>query len=380
MSNIALERKGAALDPRSGGQGRDAASPTQIPLSGWGGILRRTFQQVGENRATMVAGAVTYFTLLALVPALSALVSIYGIFADPGSVREHVANLASFVPQEGMQIINDQLTRLASQNHTTLGLTLIVSLAVALWSASSGTKTMFEAMNIAYGERESRNFFVLNGVALLFTLGGVVGVLLLAGVAVVLPLVLGFIGLGESFKWLIQVGSYVVVVLLMLTGIAVLYRWGPSRQQAHWRWITPGAVLAIVAIIIMSVLFSWYAANFAHYDKTYGSLGGLIGLLTWMWLSLTALIIGAELNAQVERQTGRDPTAGGAASRSGQGAAPSVAPQASDDPLAGKSAEWREGYLSATRQRGGRKASPGTVVFMLPLALLLEALRGRKGH
>ncbi len=304
----------SARQPKNGhskaeeARGREASSPQQIPPPGWKDILWRTYRRINDDQVTLVAAGATYYALLAFVPALTALVSIYGLFADSTSVRERMGSLASVVPEGGMQVINDQLTRLTQHGGSTLGFALVVSLVLAMWSVGSAVKTMFEAMNIAYGEHETRNFFVLSGLAMLFALGGVIGVLLLIGVAVVLPGVLALVGFGSKFAWLVQAGSYLALILVMLTGVAALYRWGPARRQARWRWITPGAAAAVAAIIIMSVLFSWYAANFGHYDKTYGSLGGLIGMLTWMWLSTTALIVGAELNAETERQTRRDST------------------------------------------------------------------------
>jgi membrane protein len=291
-------------------RGRQADSPASIPGPGWKDVLWRTFKEVGDDRVTLIAAGATYFLLLSLFPTVSAIVSVYGLFSDPAEARQHVAALAGVVPAGGLAIIDEQLQRITSQPSDRLGWALIVSIAVALWGASSGVKTMFEAMNVAYDEREKRNFFVLNAVALLFTLGGVVAAPIMLTIVVGIPVALEALGLGRGIGWLLWIGGYAVLALALIFGLAVLYRFGPSRRQAKLRWITPGALLATVIIGILSAGFSWYAASFAKYDETYGSLGGLIGFLFWVWVSMIAVVVGAELNSELERQTARDSTVG----------------------------------------------------------------------
>ena len=368
------------------GLGRNADGPQQIPAAGWKDVLLRTYREINDDRVTLIAAAVTYYLLLSLFPTITAFVSIYGLFADPPTVSEHINLLAAVVPEGGMAIIKEQLTKLTSTGGTTLGIALLTSVAIALWSASSGIKTMFEAMNVAYDEREERNFFVLNGTALLFTFAGIVGAMLMIAAAVLVPAVLAFIGLGESFEWLLRIGSYVLLALVLVLGLAALYRFGPSRQQAKWRWVSPGAALATVIILVVSLLFSWYAANFGNYDATYGSLGGLIALLTWMWISVTAVIIGAELNSEGERQTRRDSTAGPdsplgyrdavAADTVGE---PAKEAHREGDDLSGRSADWVAGFNAAkTKFKPQRRHSLGAITAALPLSLALSALRRRK--
>jgi membrane protein len=239
-------------------------------------------------------------------------------------------------------------------------------------------KSLFEAMNVAYDEREKRNFFMLNALALLFTLAGIVGALVMFAVVVALPLVLGFIGFGKGFEWLVTIGGYVLMGLVILTGIAALYRFGPSRQQAKWRWITPGAVFALIVILVVSLLFSWYASNFAHFDKTYGSLGALIGFLTWMWVTVTAVIAGGELNSEIEHQTARDSTTGAEAPMGQRGATMAdTLGEASDmdhhdDPRAGKSEEWVEGYEAGRHERPNAHRWP--LKYSIPAALAVNAV------
>lgn len=290
--------------------GRHANSPSEIPPVGWGDILRRLYHEINEDRVMLIAAGVTYYMLLALVPALSVFVSIYGLFNDRATVGEHLSLLVGVVPSGGIDILTDQLTRLTSTPSGTLSVTLVVSLIIALWSAGAGIKALFDAMNIAYDEAEKRNFFVLNLLALAFTIGVAIAAIIFLGVVVVIPTVFSALYLGKDFEWLIQGISYLLMIGLTFVGVGALYRWGPSRRQAKWRWLTPGAILTVAVTALVSVLFSWYAANFGNYNATYGSLGALVGLLTWMWLSIVILLVGAELNSEVEHQTASDSTTG----------------------------------------------------------------------
>lgn len=366
--------------------GRNAKAPQQIPAIGWKDVLVRTYREFSDDRVTLIAAAVTYYLLLSLFPTLTAFVSIYGLFADRTTVGEHINMLSSVVPEGGMTIINEQLTALTSTGDTTLGVALVISIAIALWSSSSGVKTMFEAMNIAYDEREKRNFFVLNATALTFTLAGLVGAVVMIGAAIVVPAALQFVGLGTGFEWLLRIGSYALLAVALMTGLAALYRFGPSRQQAKWRWVSAGALVATLIIMVVSLLFSWYAANFANYDKTYGSLGGLIALLTWMWISVTAIILGAELNSEAERQTRRDTTKGSdqPMGQRAANAADTIGEQADqddgeDDELAGKSAEWVEGFMAGRkRSRSRHQHSMGVIAATLIASTALDYARRRR--
>ena len=292
------------------GRGRHATAPTEIPGPGRLDILWRLYRSIAEDRILLTAAGVAFYVLLALVPSLTAIVSIYGLFNNPAGVVDQVEMLAGIVPSDALSVIRDQLVRLTGQSNNALGLTLIFSLALALWSASAGAKALFEALNIAYGEEEKRSFFHLSALALLFTFGGALAACLVVAVLVVLPAVTLLLPGGEALEWIVRLTSYAVLMLVVLAVLAALYRWGPSRQAAKWRWITPGVLLTVPLFGVVSAVFSWYVANFTDNNATYGSLGATIGLMTWLWITMTLVIIGAEVNSEIEHQTARDSTTG----------------------------------------------------------------------
>jgi membrane protein len=291
-------------------RGRTANAPTEMPWEGWKDILWRVYAEFSADRVTLIAAGATFYLLLALFPALAAFVSIYGFVADPVTVADHVAFLAGFLPSGGVDLIRTQLQSLATQNDTALSFGFISGLALALWSANNGIKTLFEAMNIAYDETEKRGFFRLNLYSLGFTLGAIVIAILLIVCVGVVPAVLAFLRLGGVTEALIALIRWPILWVACTLGISILYRYGPSRERAEWRWVTWGAAIAAAVWLLASILFSWYLANFADYNATYGSLGAVIGFMMWTWISVVILIAGAELNSEIEHQTARDSTTG----------------------------------------------------------------------
>jgi membrane protein len=369
-------------------RGRSAAAPQEVPPKGWKDILWRTWREISNDRVTLIAAGATYYLLLSIFPTLTAFVSIYGLFADPRTIAEHVAIVSSLVPAGGIEIIREQLTRLAEQGSATLGVALFVSLAIALWSSSAGVKAMFEAMNVAYDEHERRGFFKLNLLALLFTLGGIVLATVMIGVVIVLPMALGLLGVSGGFEWLVQAVGYLLVVLMLFVGLAALYRFGPDRQQAKWRWLTPGAAFVVVAVLAASLLFSWYSGNFANFDRTYGSLGALIGFLIWIWISVTVVLVGAELNSELEHQTAKDTTIGAdqpmgmrnATMADTLGRSLREGGDPTQDSMAvarAKQAGYREGERDA---RKGHRHSVGSLVLAVPVALALLWLERKRSR
>ena len=273
-------------------------------------MLRRTLSEVSADRILAVAAGVTFYGLLSLFPAVTVLVSLYGLVADPQSISQHMQTLAGILPEGAVSIIGEQVRRIAQTDHSRLGVVAVAGILVALWSANSGVKAMMDALNIAYDTEEKRGFFKLNLVSLGFTLSAIVGLIFMFAAVAVVPLVLQILQLGGVADVLLWAGRWPLIVIIVLVGLAVLYRYGPSRPDVRWRWITPGSILATAGLVIFSMLFSWYAANFGKFNETYGSLGAAIGFMTWMWLSATIILVGAELNAEVENQARPGPKPG----------------------------------------------------------------------
>ena len=310
QSARALKRGGGHTRDKRSGRGRGATTPSEIPAAGWKDILYRLYHEISNDRVLAVAAGVTFYGLLALVPALAALVSLYGLFADASQIEQHLGVLTGLMPQEVLSIISDQVKRIAGQGGQALGLTFFVSLALSLWSANAGVKATFDALNIVNDEEEKRGFLKLNAQSLTFTLGVLVFLLLAMAAIVVVPVVLGALGLAGSSAWLLSLLRWPLLLLAVLFLLASLYRFGPSRERPQWRWVTWGSVVAGIGWLGGSMLFSYYVSNFGNYNETYGSLGAVIAFMTWLWLSTTLVLIGAEINAEMEHQTARDTTSG----------------------------------------------------------------------
>jgi membrane protein len=315
-------KAGSGEEPDRGGldRGRGATAPSQIPARGWWDIVVRVYHNISEHHVVVVAAGVTFYSLLAIFPAIAALVSLYGLFADPSTISAQLQSLGDILPGGALDVIREQMTRVASQGNKTLGLTFLVSLAVSLWSANAGIKSLFEALNIVYGEDEKRGLIKLNAVSLGFTATAIVFAVLAVAAVVVLPVALQFIGLQRIAELLLKIVRWPVLLVIVVLGIGVIYRFGPSRETAQWRWITWGSAFAAVGWLIASGLFSWYAANFGTFNKTYGSLGAAIGLMMWMWISTMVMLVGAEFDAEMEHQTARDTTEGPPQPRGRRGA------------------------------------------------------------
>ena len=266
----------------------------------WWQILKRTFSEVSSDRVLAVAGGVTFYGLLSLFPAITVLVSLYGLIAEPQGISQHLELLRSVLPEGAMAIIGEQAMRIARADQAQLGIAALAGLLVALWSANAAMKSMMDALNIAYDAEDTRGFIRLNLVSLVFTLSAIIGLIVLFAVVAAVPVILETIWLGGTVDFLVWAGRWPVIFVLMLLALAVLYRFGPSRPAPRWRWVTPGSFVAAVGLLALSMLFSWYAANIGKFNETYGSLGAVIGFMTWMWLSATIILVGAELNAVIE--------------------------------------------------------------------------------
>jgi membrane protein len=253
---------------RQPGRGRQARTPTAIPARGWTDILWRVYAEVSQDRLISVAAGVTFYALLAVFPAVAAFVSVYGLFANPSTVGEHLASMNDLLPGGAIDIVGEQVKRIAGQDQGTLSVALVFSLAVSIWSANAGVKAMMDALNVVYDEEEKRSFVSLNLVSLTFTLGAIVMLLIAMSAIVVLPAVLAYVGLGAATEWLLRLGRWPVLLAIVVVGLAVLYRYSPSRTEAKWKWVTAGSLFAGLAWIVVSILFSWYVANFGSYNET----------------------------------------------------------------------------------------------------------------
>jgi membrane protein len=270
----------------------------------WQAVLLDTYAAMTKDRLIAVAAGVVFYALLAIFPTITAFVSLYGLFADAGSVQSHLALLANFLPEGGLKIVQEQIARIAA---TPGGLSVgfVVGLAIALWSSNAGVKAMIDALNVIEGREEQRTFVRLNLLSLTLTLGAVVFLLLSVGAVAAFPLVMSTFGLKDftgTATWLIR---WPLLLALILAALIVFYRFGPSRQRPRRRWLTPGAVIAALLWLAGSALLSFYLSHFADYNATYGSLGAAIGLMMWMWLSTVAVLMGAQIDSVIERKMAR---------------------------------------------------------------------------
>jgi membrane protein len=301
--------------------GKDAEKPTEIPPRGWWQVVRRAFKESSADNVPILAGGVAFFAFLAIFPAIIAAISLYGIFADPETVAAQVRDLSAALPEQARPILADQLQSVASASGGALGFSLVISLLAALWSASSGTGNLLKAINIAYDEDESRGFLKVRGIALALTLGAIVFMLLTLALVAVVPVVLNALPLGPLGTVLAQVLRWVLLVVLVVVALAITYRVAPDRDLPRFAWVSTGSLVATVLWIIGSIAFSLYVNNFGSYNKTYGALAGVVVLMLWLYLTSYIVLLGAEINAESERQTRADTTRGESAPMGERGAA-----------------------------------------------------------
>ncbi len=279
-----------------------AGNPLAVISSHGADVLSGTYARINRDRILANAAGVVFYGLLAIFPAITALVSSYGLFADPSTISDNLRSLALLLPGDSFTIVQDEITRVVAKASSSLSLAFGFGLLLAIWSANAGVKAVLDALNVAYEVDEKRGLIHLNLVSLAFTVAGLAAVLVMVGAVIGVPLALQHLGLDDSARQLVQIGRWPVLGLALLVALLALYGFGPSRPTPKLRWLVIGAVFAIVLWLIGSALLSWYLSNFANYTATYGSLGAAIGLMTWMWLSAIIVLVGAELNSEIERQ------------------------------------------------------------------------------
>ena len=291
--------------------GRDATRPYHIPLKGWWQVAQRVWTESSRDNLSVVAAGCAFYALFAIFPALSALISLYGLTADPATVEQQFAMLGSVLPVEAYGLVIDQIRRVAEASNRVLGWSFALSLGLSLWSVMSLTQAIFAALNIAYEEPERRGLlrFYLSAFtfAIVGIFGGVIGLLAI----VYVPILFAYAGYSHQFELVVRVARWPLLALLVLVLLSLLYRYGPCRRSAKWHWVSVGSLFATTIWLLASVGFSFYVANFAHYDRTYGSLGAVIVLLFWLYISFYIVLLGAEINAELELQTAQDTTRGG---------------------------------------------------------------------
>jgi membrane protein len=291
-------------------RGHGRRSPFAIPWARWKDTLWRTYVRTGEDRLLATAGGVVFFGLLAVFPAITALVSCYGLFANPSTIGTNLQTLALMLPEGAFQIVQDQISRVLSKGNAQLGATFLFGLGFAIWSANAGVKAVIDALNVAYEEQESRSFLELNLISLAFTIGSIAALLLMVGAVVAFPLALGHVGLAPESQFIVGLARWPLLFVVLVFALGVLYRLGPSRRAPRWEFLSPGTLAAAGLWIVGSALLSWYLSNFGNYDATYGSLGAAIGLMMWMWMSATVVLCGAEFNSEIEHRTAPDMASG----------------------------------------------------------------------
>jgi membrane protein len=291
--------------------GRDARRPLHIPLKGWWQVAQRVWTEAGRDNLTIVAAGCAFYALFAVFPALSALIALYGLTADPTSVEQQFDILSFVLPPQAYEMVIEQIRHFVETSDHALGWGFVLSIGLALWSVGNLTQALFAALNIAYEEREKRSLVQFYASVLAFALLGILSGMLMLLAIVYVPILFAYAGYSHAFELIVKLARWPLLALVVLIFLSLLYRYGPCRRSAKWRWVSVGSLFATAVWLIASAGFSFYVSNFAHYDKTYGSLGAVIILLFWLYLSFYIVLLGAEINAELELQTAKDTTSGG---------------------------------------------------------------------
>lgn len=271
--------------------------------AGWKDIARRVWQSLAEDKVLLVAAGVTFYLLLALFPMLGTFVALYGLVADPATVAEHAGFLQGVMPGPATELLSAEMARLAAVPHGDLGLSAMIAALVSLWSANGGVKAIFEGLNIAHDADETRSFLRLAGVTLAFTLGAIGLMLVMIAALAVLPAGLAVLASGPVVEGLAALVRWPLIVVAVGGSLALLYRYGPSRPPPAWAWVTWGSAIATVVWVAASVAFSLYLETFADFGASYGAMAAPIAFLLWVWISVIVVLLGAEVNAEMERRT-----------------------------------------------------------------------------
>ena len=289
--------------------GRQALHPLRIPMAGWKDIAFRVKDKVASDNVTILSAGIAFYAFLAIFPAIAAVVSIYGLVSDPTEVEGQLSIFSELLPPQALAVLQNQLTRVAQVGQT-LSIGIAIAILLTVWSASRGLKALIISLNIVYNETERRGFVRFNIIGLLFTAIAIAFAIVLLSLVVASPGFLDTLGLSASYSSISRIVRWPALAVIVVTGLALLYRYGPNRKTARFHWVTLGSVVATLLWLGISALFSKYVVYFGNFNEIYGSLGAVIILLLWLYLSALSVLIGAEINAEVEHQTGEDTTTG----------------------------------------------------------------------
>lgn len=294
----------------AGRRGEFADRPSAIPRRGWWDVLKRVQVEVGNDRISIIAAGISYYALLSVFPAIAMLIMLYGLVSDAETAGRHLETVSGFLPAEAYEILRQQLERVSGTARGSLGFGLLFSFAFAAWGASRAVDALITALNVAYEEEEARGFIRRNLVALAITLGGLCFFALSITAITAVPAAIAVLDLGTTVTAALASLQWALLAIAAILALAGVYRFAPCRAYARFRWLTPGAVVATLLWLLSSLLFSFYVANFGSYNETFGSIGAVVVLLLWFYISAFAVCIGAEINAELEHQTYRDTTTG----------------------------------------------------------------------
>ncbi len=299
----AADRRHARAAAAGARPGRGATRLVQIPWRGWVQVLRRAGREMASDQIGLIAAGCAFWATLSLFPAISMLISLYGLVFDPVTVEPQLETVRRLLPAPAFELIEARVRALVSRGSTTLGISLFLSTAFALWTASTGTKSLLSALNIVFRQEEQRGFLRFQAIGLAMTLGAILSAILGLAILVVLPAVISFVGLSAHASGLFRIGSLAVMLLYVLVALSLLYRYGPSGPPRKLQWVTAGSLVATLLWLLASVLFSFYVQHLARYDATYGPLGTVAGIMMWLWVSAYVVLLGASLNAELQAQT-----------------------------------------------------------------------------
>jgi membrane protein len=294
----------------AGETGKRATHPAGLRAADWRAVLGRVWTRIGEHHLSLLAAGIAFWGTLALFPGIAALVSIYGFFADPADIEDTLEAVRPLLPADVYGPVEAQLAALTLARPGALGAASLFSLALALWSTRNGVSALIEGLNVVYYEKDTRGLVAATAANVLLTLVLIALVIVALVALVVIPTLLNLLPLGPLAEWTARLARWPILAAAAVAAVALLYRYGPQRENAKLRWISWGAALAVALWLIASVLFSYYVSNFANYNATYGSLGAFVVLLTWFYIGAFVVLAGAQLDAEMELQTARDTTTG----------------------------------------------------------------------